>query len=655
MLKAQVAALTEQLRIAQEKADEATALQARLDAAQTAAEHRRIERRALDREVVELRSILEESERQLANVRQTFIYRIGEAIVSARSLKGILRLPGRLLGLRRAYRDKKRNDGRPSGEERIAARLRYVDEAMRLLARDGLPAAVAYLEALPPRFNVAQARAMVEVAQAVRVEQPHEAGKLGVQAARLNPREMRLRALTLNLYEDGEVACPAAIIQAAPEIFAQPSDRKRRDAILGVARQLEEPFKAPVGTATASGRAVVAISARSIPHAAEPDTWRLQSVLDAARTLDRPVAWITGPGFRHRAGHEGELTEDISGLTAIRLPAIAVDAARLHLYIADVADLIEAQLMRLKPEVVHVSAGDLGLAAAALTAARAVGCRFVLDVGALPGQRERVVPGWVRTERHAAANALFGELVREADAVVVRSHTLSHRLSATFGRTDLTLVDDQLPIGALGIDATAAATLRRDLDLEGRTVVGMIEPLDGDEGLADAVRALPELLKTVPDAALLLCGSGPGGHTLRLLAAQLGVADALVMPTGFARLKPTDYLAVCDLALFPKHRAEDALDAPFTLQIAMASGTPVVAADIAWARERIEDGVTGMLAPIGAPAMLAEAMSRILTNRPAGEQMSKIAAQRIRSLTAPDAALDRIASLFETRAKRTAA
>src|SRR5579871_5441065 len=45
--------------------------------------------RALDREVIQLRAMLAEAERQMGNIRQTFIYRIGETIVSARTLKGM--------------------------------------------------------------------------------------------------------------------------------------------------------------------------------------------------------------------------------------------------------------------------------------------------------------------------------------------------------------------------------------------------------------------------------------------------------------------------------------------------------------------------------------------------------------------------------------
>src|SRR5580698_2202034 len=104
-------------------------LHADLDEAMRENADRRQAVRALDREVIQLRAMLAEAERQMSNIRQTFIYRIGETIVSARTPKGLRQLPRRLLALRRAYLEKRGLLASPGGSRSgFSERLRYVEE-----------------------------------------------------------------------------------------------------------------------------------------------------------------------------------------------------------------------------------------------------------------------------------------------------------------------------------------------------------------------------------------------------------------------------------------------------------------------------------------------------------------------------------------------
>lgn len=575
-------------------------------------EQRRLERRALDRELVELRATLQEAERQLANVRQTFIYRIGEALVSARSLRGVLRLPHRLLQLRRAFVEKRRAEGGSVGETQIAARLRYVDEAMRILARDGVEAARDHLSRLPAAHAAERARAMVEIAQAIRRDSQKEAGELALDAARLNPREMRLRNLALNLFEDGAVRLPAAIIELVEEQFHQPADRRRREAVQAFLQELDVPFRAPAAgdaSLVREGKAVLGISSRSAPHDGHPASWRLHSVLDAAAKTGRPAIWLTEPGFRHPVGHEGAFHEQEEGVQLRRLPSAIAHPTALRAFREEVADLIEAELLTANVDVIHADVGDPLFAAAALVAARRTGVRFVADVGDLPFGRG----GVTISERDQVLRNLFLETVRGADGVIVRSETLKDCTARLTGRDDLHLVRHLIPSALRVADTDRVAQLRRELELEGRRVIGVLSLLNGDEGLADLVHALVEVVKVEPQAVLLFAGDGMGAQTLRLLAAGLGVGQQVIFLSGASCHGPADILAMSDVVAFPQ-REFDA-EAAFLIPLAMMSDRPVVAADGTWTREILRHGTTALLPSSGDTSALADALVQVLGDR----------------------------------------
>ncbi len=60
----------------------------------------------------------------------------------------------------------------------------------------------------------------------------------------------------------------------------------------------------------------------------------------------------------------------------------------------------------------------------------------------------------------------------------------------------------------------------------------------------------------------------------------------------------------------------------------MASGLPVVATDIPGYREVVRDGEEGLLVPPGDPRALAQAIRRLLTDRPLAERLRQAGLRR---------------------------
>ncbi|MPZ85428.1 MAG: glycosyltransferase [Actinophytocola sp.] len=123
--------------------------------------------------------------------------------------------------------------------------------------------------------------------------------------------------------------------------------------------------------------------------------------------------------------------------------------------------------------------------------------------------------------------------------------------------------------------------------------VSRLWPRKGQDML---IKALPQIRKRVPEAALLLVGGGPYRDRLRAMAEQLGVADHVIM-TGRVPWEelPAHYVAG-DVFVMPCRTHGRGLDVEglgIVYLEASASGLPVVAGRSGGAPETVLDGVTG--------------------------------------------------------------
>jgi phosphatidylinositol alpha-mannosyltransferase len=135
--------------------------------------------------------------------------------------------------------------------------------------------------------------------------------------------------------------------------------------------------------------------------------------------------------------------------------------------------------------------------------------------------------------------------------------------------------------------------------------------LDERKGLEVLLRALPAVLKSVPEVRLAVVGSGPMELRARRTAEELGVAASVdflgpAPPEDLPRL-----YAGCDVYCAPGLGGETL---GIVLLEAMASGAPVVASRIPGYDETIRDGVDGILVPPTEPDALSSALVSVLTD-----------------------------------------
>ena len=224
----------------------------------------------------------------------------------------------------------------------------------------------------------------------------------------------------------------------------------------------------------------------------------------------------------------------------------------------------------------------------------------------------------------AEDTALLADLEREtltrARAVHANSRALAARCAA----------DYQLPVARIahvpyGIDTGAfqptPSSLRRSWGLGDARVVLFVGRMEPRKGIDTLVPAFAELVRRVPDAAIVVAGPdtvGPAGRASQMQwmteawqAAGVPASRVRMLGPVPNEMLPAVYTA-CDVMVAPSPYEAFGL----VYLEAMACGCPPIGCDAGGVPEVVNDGVTGMLVPPADAQSLASAMQYLL-ERPA--------------------------------------
>lgn len=131
--------------------------------------------------------------------------------------------------------------------------------------------------------------------------------------------------------------------------------------------------------------------------------------------------------------------------------------------------------------------------------------------------------------------------------------------------------------------------VRARLGLTDRPVVVCVSRLVPRKGQDTLIRALPEIRRRVPDAALLIVGGGPYRATLEKLARQTGVERDVVFTGTVPSVELPAHYAAGDVYAMPcrtRNRGLDVEGLGIVYLEASATGLPVVAGDLVAPRTR---------------------------------------------------------------------
>jgi glycogen(starch) synthase len=204
--------------------------------------------------------------------------------------------------------------------------------------------------------------------------------------------------------------------------------------------------------------------------------------------------------------------------------------------------------------------------------------------------------------------------VAEAERVITCSVFMRDDVAAAFGADPerLDLIANEVDLTPFSIPAPVSRP-------EGRPLILFAGRLQYEKGVQTLLDAMPVIARQVPGVRLAVAGDGTYRPALEEHAAELRL-NGQVRFEGFVdeqRLR-TLYSSA-DVAVIPS------LYEPFGLVTleAMASGTPVVAADTGGLPEIVEHEVSGLLFPPGDADELARAATRLLLDPSLSERLAK--------------------------------
>ena len=153
-----------------------------------------------------------------------------------------------------------------------------------------------------------------------------------------------------------------------------------------------------------------------------------------------------------------------------------------------------------------------------------------------------------------------------------------------------------------------------------------VSRMDRRKNLSLAVRAMPEVLRRIPNAKLVLVGNGETFEELHREAAELGVQDAVVF-TG-EQEHPEEYLARADVYVMPSQRE----GLPLSVLEAMAAGLPVISTNVGGMPDLVKEN--GVLVADDDLQALVQEMIRFARDSGLRQRCGEISRQMVKAYDA---------------------
>lgn len=206
---------------------------------------------------------------------------------------------------------------------------------------------------------------------------------------------------------------------------------------------------------------------------------------------------------------------------------------------------------------------------------------------------------------------------------------------------------DRVTVVPLGIEPVRfecrdrSAARRRFAPDDGPRIafVGRLRYYKGLHVLVDAMRRLPE-------ARLLLVGTGPEGLALRRQAEEVGVSERIDWLGDVTDEDLPVVLAAADVFVLPSTARSEAFG--IVLLEAMAAGLPLISTELGTGTSWInQDGQTGRVVAPGDPAALAGAINELLVDPALRARMGAAANQRVHDEFTADRMVERVMTVYE--------
>ncbi len=345
-------------------------------------------------------------------------------------------------------------------------------------------------------------------------------------------------------------------------------------------------------------------------------SFRTLAILREQRALGWQTLQLTTP----RHGAAASDVEEAEGFSFHRTPMpppyLAAVPGLIYLReMAATARRIDELCEAFRPDILQAHSPVLN-ALPALKVGRKRAIPVVYEVRAL--WEDAAVDHGVTREgslRYRASRGLESYALRHANHVTTICEGLRSEIMARgIPGARITVIPNAVDTSAFRFGAEPDATLRRELGLDGKKVIGFVGSFYTYEGLDLLIEAAALLRPQRPELRVLLVGGGPHEAALKQLARDRDLGARVIFSGRVPHGEVQRYYDLIDVLAYPRYRMRlTDIVTPLKPLEAMAQGRMLVASDVGGHRELIRHGETGFLFPAGDAAALAKAIQTMFT------------------------------------------
>jgi len=340
-------------------------------------------------------------------------------------------------------------------------------------------------------------------------------------------------------------------------------------------------------------------------------TFRTLAILREQHALGWDTLQLTTP----KQGPGDARQETVDGLSFLRTPSRAGTGLLAQMRLT--AHRLKEAVADSRPDLIHAHSPVLN-ALPSLWVGRQTGLPVVYEMRA-SWEDAAVDHGSTRegSLRYRVSRSLESFALRRATQVTTICDGLRNDIVARgIPEQRVTVIPNAVDVGAFRFGAEPDPRLRRELGLEGATVLGFAGSFYGYEGLDLLIEAARRMLPARPALRVLLVGGGPQEQNLKAQAAAARLQDRVIFAGRVPHAQVQRYYELIDVLAYPRLPIRlTELVTPLKPLEAMAQGRMFVASDVGGHRELIRDRETGFLFRAGDVGELQRVLEELLAQR----------------------------------------
>jgi PEP-CTERM/exosortase A-associated glycosyltransferase len=198
--------------------------------------------------------------------------------------------------------------------------------------------------------------------------------------------------------------------------------------------------------------------------------------------------------------------------------------------------------------------------------------------------------------RYKLGRYMETEVFKESDAVITIARHLQDEIVARG------IPQNKVYYIPNGVDGERFQPQDKDTELidkyklAGKTVVGFIGSFYAFEGLIYLIKAIPEIMKHMPDARFMIVGDGDEYQNIKNMVKNMNIEEYVYLPGRVSYEDVLRYYSIIDVLVYPRisERLTEFVT-PLKPLEAMSMGKLVLGSNVGGIRELIKDGKTGIL------------------------------------------------------------